>query len=706
VLLSGKSVFCAGRKMRRGRRRLLWLVISILGVPGFPVISQGQAPPDEQEAVPLITDWSYQHVIFSRPSTPEQTARVEQDVRYWQQLYRRQMAMTLPSEQSGLSGADWAQNMGSGASVGAGNYPAKFSFSLTTANCSSAIQPDFTVYNTGLAGSGARASIVAYDNLYSGCVGTVPTVYWAYNTGARIATSPVISFDGKQVGFVQTLGGTAKLTLLKWVASSTETVTSPGAPTLVTLASYPTCTAPCMTSVTLKDSLGTAHDDTLSSVFYVYNQDTAYVGDSAGWLHQFTGVFKGTPAEKRTGGWPVHVNPLTSKALGVAVHDAISGNTFVEDAGGFLYRVSSTAVVTASGQLDFSTRVTQGPIVDPTVRVVYVFASSDGSGTCTGGANCSSVDRLVFGFAAGATGTKKKVGVSTLTGTTPNPFYIGAFDSTYLNSGSATGNLYVCANTGGPPTLYRIAVAGGALGSVTAGPVVATSTTPCSPVTDVQNPNAAGGTTEWIFASAAANGIATPCAGGCLFNFKNTPWKPSTAYVLGQEVLDTKFQIQVVTTAGTSGSTTPAWNTTARGVTNDGTVKWFNQGLTTQVTTAAWAANTIYPVGSTILDSNNNIELSTATSGNKKSGATQPVWNTTVGGTRVDNHVTWTNVGPVSASALASAGGSSGTIFDNFVPSTTLAGASQVYFSTLSNQTCGTTGTGGCAMQASQAALK
>ena len=696
--------------MRRSRRVLLSL-IALLGVLGSPLPSLGQAALESGEAVPITTDWSHQHVIFSRPSKPEQAARVEQDIRYWQQLYRRQQAMTLQPDQvepseNGSVGQDWAENMGSGATVGAGNYPAKFSFSVTTANCSSATTPDFTVYNTGLAGSAVRASIVAYDNLYAGCAGTVPKVYWAYNTGATIATSPVISFDGKQVAFVQTLAGTARLVLLKWAASNTQTVTNPGLPTAVTRALYPTCVAPCMTSVALTDSVGATHDDTLSSVFYVYSQDTAYVGDSAGWLHQFTGVFKATPAEVRTGGWPVHVNPLTSKALGVAVHDAISGNTFVEDSGGFLYRVSSTAVVTASGRLDFSTLVTQGPIVDPTVQVVYVFASSDGSGACTGGANCSSVDRLAFGFAAGTTGTKKTVGVSTRTGTTPNPFYIGGFDSTYLNSRSATGNLYVCGNTGGAPTLYQVAVAGGVLGTVTAGPVLATTTTPCSPVTDVLNPNAAGGATEWIFACAAANGIATGCAGGCLFNFENTPWKPSTAYALGQEVLDTHFQIQVVTTAGTSGSSTPAWSTIARATTNDGTVKWFNQGLTTQVTTGVWTRLTHFPVGSTILDSNNNIELVTTSHGSGNSGGNQPVWNTTVGGTTADSTLTWTNIGKVSASALASAGGASGVIIDNFVPTGTLAGASQIYFSTLNNQSCGSSGTGGCAIQASQAALK
>ena len=57
-----------------------------------------------------------------------------------------------------------------------------------------------------------------------------------------------------------------------------------------------------------------------------------------------------------------------------------------------------------------------------------------------------------------------------------------------------------------------------------------------------------------------------------------------------------------------------------------------------------------------------------------------------------------------AAAGLAAPGGTSGTIIDNM--STTFSGASQVYFSTLINGTCATSGTnGGCAVQASQSTL-
>jgi hypothetical protein len=225
-------------------------------------------------------------------------------------------------------------------------------------------------------------------------------------------------------------------------------------------------------------------------------------------------------------------------------------------------------------------------------------------------------------------------------------------------------------------------------------------------VTDVVNPNASGGATEWIFASANTNGTGTGCAGGCIYNFKNTPWQASTAYTLGQEVLDTHFHIQVVTTAGTSGTTAPAWSAGMGTSTTDGTVTWFSQGLPTAGTLAGWVRLSHYPVGSKILDGNNNVEIVRTSNGNGNSGGNLPVWNTTVGGSTADAALNWTNLGPRASSSLPSAGGTSGIIIDNTVSSGTLAGASQVYFSTLSNQTCGTSGTGGCAVQASQAGLQ
>jgi|GEM_PF-914592 hypothetical protein len=909
---------------KTGRTQQRWsLLLSILGLLALPSRLTGQTSPNSEAAIPVVTDWSHHHLIFSKPGTGEQAKRVWQETRYRQQRNRQSHGSLPEAKIGGVVGSvsrigsspsfvlenqrlkrDWQQNMGTGASVGAGNYPAKFSFAVTRANCANAPQPDFVVYSTGLSGSSGQASIVAYDNLYSGCSGldlgtasnfavlgsstvtnaentvvtganigifpgtsltgfppgvltppavehlgdpvagqaqadaaraytyyqglpgaaliaptldgltltpglynaasslalsagatvtlngngtyifqigstltlagtvilsggatagnliwlvgssatiqgttvaagsivalasitlnagaslagraialngaitmidnavtavdTVPSVYWAYNTGGAILTSPAFSLDGTQVMFVQTDGAHhGHLILLKWAASTTETVGSPTTLTRVVRASYPACSAPCMTSAPLSDLTGTADDDTGSSVFYDYSNDVAYVGDDSGWLHKFTPVLKGVLTEVKAGGWPVKVNSGAPTALTSPVHDQVLGNVFVEDVGGFLYLVNSTAAtVVSSGRLDFGIGLVQGPIVDAAAGLVYVFASSDGSGNC-GGADCTAVYEFGTAFTAGDTGLEVVVGASTVTGTPPNPMFIGALDSTYYDSTDATGNLYVCGNTGGTPILYQIAIQHGTLAKVNAGPVLSNSITLCSPVSDVLNPNAASGPTEWMFASVQANGTSSGCAGGgCVMNFEDTPWLVSTHYAVGQRVVDSNFDVQVADVAGVSGTAVPSWSTTLGGATADGTVQWLDQGTVSAVTPAAWIANHAYTNGMLILGANDNFQLVT-TSGT--SGNLPPPWSTTPGTTTVDNTVTWKNLGAIVTSVLAAAGGTSGIVIDNIVGSGTLAGASQIYFSTLSDQPCGAFGTGGCAVQASQSALE
>jgi hypothetical protein len=715
--------------------RFLRLGVSLSGLIVLGWVLTGQAAKPVQQGLP--TDWSHRHVIFSQPTTFEQIRQVTSDPRYWQQWYRQNVTRVLSdpaasgdaaSAGSGIStgmvagfdhgveigrngagsGGAWSEDLGNGGGVGAGNYPAKYSFQISTANCASAATPDYVVFNTGLAGSSTQASVVAYDNLYSGCTGTKPTVYWAYNTGGQVLTSPTLSEDGTQVAFVETNTGFGILILLKWAASTTETVGSPMTLTPVATSAYRTCTAPCMTEVLLKNSGLLQTDDTTSSVFPDYTDDTIWVGGALGWLHKITGVFHGTPAEATTGGFPVQVN--TGNSLSSPVYDPVSGNVFVGDYGGILYRVSASGVVTASGQVDHATGLVAGPIVDLTAEKIYVFSSSDGSTTCTGGVPCSAVFQFVPTFAAGTKGSEAVVGVSQASPPNPNPMYEGSFDSTYEASGNATGNLYVCGNTAGSPTLYQIPIAAGVMGTALTGPVLTSATTGCSPVTDIPNPNVTGGATEWIFASAQASGSGDSCAaGGCIMNFKVKPWQPSTAYTVGQEILDTNLHIQVVRTAGTSRTTAqghPTWNINIDGSTTDNTVRWTNQGPHL-ASHPAWQSSHAYTVGEEILDSNGAVEWVHTAGTSRTAAQGHPTWSTVVAGPTADGTVSWRMVGPVATFSFAAAGGTSGIIMDNDVSTGTLAGASQVYFSTQSNQTCITsTGTGGCAVQVSQSALQ
>ena len=152
----------------------------------------------------------------------------------------------------------------------------------------------------------------------------------------------------------------------------------------------------------------------------------------------------------------------------------------------------------------------------------------------------------------------------------------------------------------------------------------------------------------------------------------------------------------------------PAWNATTNGNTNDNTVRWTTQGPN-QASHPAWQASHAYAAGAEILDTNGNVQWA-SNAGTSKAGA-HPVWNAAIAGNTNDNvlpnRIQWKNVGTPATFSVAAAGGTGGIIIDNNVGTVTLAGASQIYFSTLSNQTCVTSGgTGGCAVQASQSDLQ
>src|SRR5271170_7422563 len=81
--------------MRQNQRRFLRLGISILGALTLSPALLGQASPESEGAAPVITDWSHQHVVFSKPATAEQARRIERDPRYRQQRLRQGQAGSM-----------------------------------------------------------------------------------------------------------------------------------------------------------------------------------------------------------------------------------------------------------------------------------------------------------------------------------------------------------------------------------------------------------------------------------------------------------------------------------------------------------------------------------------------------------------------------------------------------------------------------------
>ena len=595
----------SNNKWRIGLATLVFGAALLISFVAVPTIKAADEP------IHLVTDWSHRHVVFSPPQSLMDRIRLSRDPRYIQQILRHNFERENQGvlwpwrhghEHRDRLHGDWSIDMGTGATVGADNFPAKFSFNANTASCS-----DFVVYNTSLAGSSTQATVVAFDNLYVGTCGVAPSTYWAFNTGGTAVTSVVLSYDGSQVAFVQNNSAAthATLVILKWAANS-GTIAAPDTLTAVTPSLYAGCTAPCMTTLQFAADSTTfpTSVDTIASPFYDYNSDTLYAGDSEGYLHQFTSVFHGTaavpPAEtisSTTIIWPCVVS--SAYPLSSPVYDHVGGNIYIPSTFGTLKQLSAAvgcggAGVTKTAQVSTPNDPLDGVLVDSTKGLIYMVVSASYV-TATGD---TAVYTFPVNFIGGTVGTE-----TILSNDGPGTsIYSGAFDNQWF-LGNA-GHMYVCGPAAGAsnniPTLYQIAVStSGVLGTVSTGPALASSTTGpplCSPVTEFFNSSETGSGvdsagTDWIFLSVTNLGqTASPvsCAAntGCLVSFD--------------------------VTSGVMSSST------------------------------------------------------------------------------------------VTAATRNEAGGMSGIIVDGSSAST---GASQVYFTPLTSMVCGTSGTGGCAIQASQSGL-
>lgn len=679
------------------------LVLVFLAAIFSTAVLVAQEPSPTLPDIPMVTDWSHHHLVFSAPDPSKLPLELRREPRYWQQWVRRSWRRPEDRDngrrrrQQKPFKRDWAMSLGPGGTVGAGQYPAKFSFSITTAHCASDAQPDYVAFNTSLTGSATQASIVAFDNLYSGCTGTVPSTFWAYNTGGKVVTSSVLSIDGTQLAFVQSVSNQAQLVLLRWAASTTATVGSPDPITTVSASQYATCTAPCMTAIPFSGGA----NDTNSSPFPDYSGDAIYVGDDAGELHKFTPIFRGgTPAEV-TGTWPVTV--ASGLKLNSPVFDSSSARVFVGSgfngtSGAQLFAVnpSTGAILGTSSSLGKGSGIVASSLVDSSAGKVFVFVGNDGGTTCSG--PCDAVYQFPTNFASGS-GTKAAVGIGGVA-----PLYLGAFDNAYYTSGNGTGNLLVCGGglSSAEPTISRVPISTGVMStSSSSGPAVSTSNVACSPVTDVFNPQ---GNVDRVFVGVTTGSDAKICSsGGCITDLLTDTWQASKTYTVGQVVLDPSNFMQVATNTGASGATPPSWIDSCGNQTSDGGVTWVNAGFLTPVTPQGWTANTFWGVGFRILDDNQNIECALNNGSTIHSGATPPTWNTAIGGITNDFTQQWRNGGPMTSHSLPASGGTSGIIIDNVVSPGVLAGASEVYFSMLGTGGCGTGN--GCAIQASQSGL-
>ena len=225
--------------------KLFLMSLSLVMVAGIGIPVRGQTG--------TVDDWTHHHLVFSNPGSAteaeargnfDQWTRVVNSPRFQLQQLKRSLGTKafLNTGRDGLKGfpkpeqkgntlhQDWSQPLVTGGRVQPNAFPAKFSFDTTTADCTN----DYVAYPTGAAATATAANIFADSNLYSGCGGTVPGVDWAYNTGTSVGTgyavvtSPVLSYDGSELAFVESNGTTASLVLLKPAPSPTTFTTTGG----------------------------------------------------------------------------------------------------------------------------------------------------------------------------------------------------------------------------------------------------------------------------------------------------------------------------------------------------------------------------------------------------------------------------------------------------------------------------------------------
>ena len=199
-------------------------VIAVAFLLAFLIVP-ASAQDESTRKVGLPDDWSHQHLIFSNPGTAdqamqdgtyEQWLRIQSDPRYLMQQIKRYSPPQAVGEGESSGAAegratetdssdheilgprllphkpkalhrDWSMSMGSGANVGAGQYPAKFSFSTTQAFCDNDTTPDFVVYPTSNAGTSADGGN-GHHNFLSYTQGQAPPTIFgsrAFSTSLR-----------------------------------------------------------------------------------------------------------------------------------------------------------------------------------------------------------------------------------------------------------------------------------------------------------------------------------------------------------------------------------------------------------------------------------------------------------------------------------------------------------------------------------------
>jgi hypothetical protein len=456
-------------------------------------------------------DWSQRHLIFSRQALIDHPELARREPRLLFQAMRQPQIPTDGVRQTENpaslpdSERDWNVSLGTG-HVAAGMSPAKFGLDTSVPpSCTN----DYVLFALNVAGTtGGQASLVAYNNLYSGpggfCGTGGPSVLFSYNTttaGGKNQTSPALSLDGTQVAFVESSASSSVFHVVKWA-------TGPGNGTSATNSAAPgvgnSATETMLT-------YATTATNTRSAPWIDYQNDAAYVGADDGKIYKITPVFNGTPALAGAP-WPVTI--AAGRRLTAPVLDPVTQDIFVGDGQGFLWQLSLATLTKKSLAVGSSGMrnpgLIDGPLVDVTNKTIFAISSNDGTSAVVVQADTPTLTQM----------TRARVGMgSTGTPGTNVNLYDGNFSNNYFNN-PQSGYLFVCGTGAADTTPWRyfIGFTGAKMNSTasTSAQILSSTRARCSPITEFFNPNIGSVGTDFFFW-----GMTADCSGanssGCIF---------------------------------------------------------------------------------------------------------------------------------------------------------------------------------------------
>lgn len=375
----------------------------------------------------------------------------------WLKLVKPSVGRKSPRTSAPASHLDW--NIRTGGFGNVVGSPAKYSFDITSFNCSDVIY--FTIDQPGASRS---PNVIAVTNPYAGCPGnasgTTPTIKWGIRMPNGTATSAVPSLDGTVLYVLENRPAGVRLHAIK----VDNITTNPGTYDFATqrwsnahvLATSPIGTA---SSEQLFVLTWPGVTDNVSSPYLDYDNNEIFFGDASGRIQHVTNADLASAARDTTN----FTNPCGTVQLQSPVF--YDGQVVVTSYDGFLYRLDTTGVAphtciaAAQGGAGTAAGIAGSlstPVIDVDNAKIIVNTNN------AAGYGVAGVGVYDFVFPTGGSPTSAQV-LGPATATAPTT---GTFDDAFWANGN--GSYYaVAANSNGTTTYVVRLPYNGSLGVAT-----------------------------------------------------------------------------------------------------------------------------------------------------------------------------------------------------------------------------------------------